>query len=75
MSRFRKKTGVFLAFAQTNTQSLDNTLQLLMDNIKEMSKTEVKDSELKLAKDSIRNSHIFEFATPADIVDSSSLET
>lgn len=66
--RFRKKTGVFLAFAQTNTESADKTLKLLKENIKGMSVAEVESKELKLAKDSIRNSYVFEFATPADIL-------
>ncbi|MBN2039133.1 MAG: insulinase family protein [Spirochaetes bacterium] len=66
--RFRKNTGVFLAYAQTNTDSLDKTLELLVDNIRQMSETQIQDNELSLAKDSIRNSYIFEFATPVDIL-------
>ena len=66
--RFRKNTGVFLAYAQTNTDSLDKTLELLLENIRKMSETEINESELSLSKDSIRNSYIFEFATPIDIL-------
>lgn len=67
--KFRKNTGVFIAFAQTNTESSDDTLSLLIENIEKMTTSEVEDEELKLAKDSIKNSYIFEFATPMDVLD------
>ncbi len=66
--KFRKNTGVFIAFAQTNNESTYDTLSLLIKNIEIMTNSEVKDEELKLAKDSIKNSYIFEFATPADVL-------
>ncbi|MBN2401789.1 MAG: insulinase family protein [Spirochaetes bacterium] len=66
--RFRKHTGVFLAYAQTRSETADTALSLMLENIENMSKYHVKDEELKLAKDSIKNSYIFEFDTPASIL-------
>ncbi len=66
--RFRKNTGIFMAFAQTKNESAEISLALLLDNIDQISKHPVKDEELKLAKDSIRNSYIFEFDSPIGIL-------
>jgi zinc protease len=66
--RFRKNTGIFFAFAQTRNDSADTALSLMLENIEQMSKFQVKNEELKLAKDSIKNSYIFEFDTPANIL-------
>ena len=66
--KFRKNTGVFLAYAQTRSESVDSTLSLMLDNIKKMSDSQVKDDELKLAKNLIKNSYIFEFDTTINIL-------
>jgi len=66
--KFRKKTGVFLAFAQTKTESLDLTLSLLLSNIQIMTEKQVMDDELQWAKESLRNSYIFEFDTYIDLL-------
>jgi zinc protease len=68
VTRFRKKTGVFLAFAQTKNETADTSLSLLLENIDQISKSDVKDHEIKLAKDSIKNSYIFEFDSPINIL-------
>jgi zinc protease len=66
--RFRKNTGIFFAFAQTRNESADTALSLILENIFLMPKLQVKNDELKSAKDSIKNSYIFEFDTPASIL-------
>jgi zinc protease len=66
--RFRKNTGIFFAYAQTRNESADTTLSLLLENIEQMANYQVKNEELKLATDSIKNSYIFEFDTPANIL-------
>jgi len=40
--KFRKNTGVFLAYAQTNDEKADVTLGLLIDNINGMAAESVK---------------------------------
>jgi zinc protease len=66
--RFRKNTGIFLAYAQTRNETADTALSLMLENIEQMSKQQVKNEELKLATDSIKNSYIFEFDTPVNIL-------
>jgi zinc protease len=66
--RFRKNTGIFFAFAQTRNDTVDTALSLMLENIEQISKFQVKNEELKLAKDSIKNSYIFEFDTPSNIL-------
>ncbi len=66
--RFRKKTGIFIAFAQTKNETADTALSLILENIKLMTEQPVSDEELKLTKESIRNSYIFEFDTPENLL-------
>ena len=66
--RFRKNTGIFFAYSQTRNESADTALSLLVENIEQMANYQVKNEELKLAVDSIKNSYIFEFDTPASIL-------
>lgn len=66
--RFRRNTGIFLAYSQTKNETTDLTLSLMLDNIRLMAKDPVSDEELNWTKDSIRNSYIFEFDTPLNVL-------
>ncbi len=66
--RFRKNTGVFIAYAQTRNETADTALSLLLENINIMAKDPVLDDELQWTKESIKNSYIFEFDTPLSIL-------
>ncbi|MFH0975129.1 MAG: pitrilysin family protein [Spirochaetota bacterium] len=66
--RHRKNTGVFLAYAQTKNETADTALSLLLENIEQMAGSTVKKEELQLAKDSVKNSYIFEFDTSINIL-------
>lgn len=66
--KFRKKTGVFIAFAQTKNDTADLALSLILDNIRLISAEPVAAEELKNSKEFIRNSYIFEFDTPQSIL-------
>ncbi len=66
--RFRKNTGIFIAYAQTKNETTDSALSLLLENIELISKDTVSDEELKWTKESIKNSYIFEFDSPMNIL-------
>jgi zinc protease len=66
--RFRKETGLFLAYAQTRDDAAAFTLKLMIDNINEMKTKEVTHDELTWMRLSIENSYIFEFDTPRNIL-------
>ncbi|MCU0821189.1 MAG: insulinase family protein [Spirochaetes bacterium] len=66
--RFRKKTGIFIAFAQTKNETAGTALSLILENIKLITEEPVSDDELKWTKESIRNSYIFEFDTHENLL-------
>ncbi len=67
--KFRKETGVFMAFAQTKNAQAAVTLSLLRDTINGMAGDTVTDDELRWAKASIAQSYIFEFDTALNMLD------
>jgi zinc protease len=66
--RFRRNTGVFLAYAQTKIENADTVLPLLKDTITAMGREKLPASDIRWAKSSISNSYIFRFETPGDIL-------
>ncbi len=68
VARFRRDTGVFMAFAQTKNEQAGLTLSLLLDNIAAMGKSPVTADELEWAGSSIANSYIFDFDTSLKIM-------
>lgn len=66
--RFRKETGLFLAYAQTRNDEAPLTLKLMMENIESMKMNEVAKDELEWMRLSLENSYIFEFDTPRNIL-------
>ncbi len=66
--KFRRDTGVFMAFAQTKNEQAPLALSLLLDNISKMGLKEVKPDELLWAKQSIINSYIFDFDTAIKVL-------
>lgn len=66
--RFRKHTGLFLAYAQTRTDHATVTLKLIMENIAAMKSQKITNEELNWMKLSLENSYIFEFDTPKNIL-------
>ncbi len=66
--RFRKETGLFLAYAQTRNDVAPITLKLILENIESMKTKEVARDELEWMKLSLENSYIFEFDTPRNIL-------
>jgi zinc protease len=61
--KFRRDTGVFMAFAQTKNEQAGIALSLLLENISRMAGENVRAEELHWARQSIINSYIFEFDT------------
>ena len=67
--RQRKDTGVFLAFAQTNTAQSPLTLRLILENMDKIASAPVTADELAWARQSMINSYIFEFETPLAVLE------
>lgn len=66
--RFRKETGLFLAYAQTRNDAAPLTLKLILENIEMMKTKDVSAEELDWMRLSLENSYIFEFDTPRNIL-------
>jgi len=66
--RFRKDTGLFLAYAQTRNELAPLTLKLLEENISLMKEKPVTSGEMSWTRQSLENSYIFEFDTPQNIL-------
>jgi len=58
----------FLIYCGTRNDAVQETIQVILDAIKEMLATEVTDRELESAKNQYLNSYIFKFATVDDII-------
>jgi len=67
--RNRYKTGVFLSFAQTRNEEAGNVLSLMKENIYKMSKEGVSEEELSWARESVKNSYVFNFAKTSDLLE------
>ncbi len=66
--RFRCRSGVFLAYAQTENKSAGEVLSLLTGNINRMSVEAVPAAEIGWAQRAISNSFVFQFDTPLNIL-------
>ena len=66
--RFRYRSGVFLAFAQTENKSAGEVLSLLTGNIGRMTAEPVPAAEIVWAQRAINNSFVFQFDTPLNIL-------
>jgi predicted Zn-dependent peptidase len=64
----RRFTGTFEAETETKSESTVKTISLMTSIIEGVRRAPVTDQELKLAKDSIINSFLFGFTSPASIV-------
>lgn len=58
----------FLIYCGTRNDAVQETIQVILDTIKEMLASEVTDRELESAKNQYVNSYIFKFATVNDII-------
>ncbi len=67
--RQRRDTGMFIAFAQTENKSAGEVLRLLRENIETMAQMPPSREELEWARNSIAASYIFNFDTPANVVE------
>ncbi len=66
--RFRNRTGVFLAYAQTENRNAAEVLAIMNNNIGKLGRARISRNELIWAKRAIRNSFIFQFDTPLNII-------
>lgn len=64
----RYKTGVFLAYAQTDNKTAGEVLSILSKNIDRLSRENMRPAEVDWAKMAISNSYIFQFDTPFNIL-------
>jgi len=68
IARFRKNTGIFLAYAQTGTDTTKKTMNLIDSILKDFAANGPNAEEMKWAKESVLNSYIFEFDSPYSII-------
>ncbi len=66
--RPRYRTGVFLAYAQTENRQAGEVLGLLVGNIERMASEPVAGRELTWAQGAISNAFVFRFDTPMEIL-------
>ncbi len=66
--RSRLLTGVFMAYAQTGPESVNEVVDIMSDNFNRVQKEPVEDSELNWTKSNILNSYVFNFDTPASVL-------
>ncbi len=66
--KFRRNTGVFLAFAQVENKTLGEVLGLVNENIDRISHEKISGAEMEWARKSITNSFVFQFDTPMNIL-------
>ncbi len=66
--RFRRGTGVFMAYAQTEDASANQVLSLMRENIASMSHV-LTGSDLDWAKKSIANRYVFNFDTGFNVLE------
>ncbi len=64
----RRFTGLFTAETETRSGATARTIGQMISIISSVQKAAVTEQELKLAKDSIMNSFLFGFTTPASVV-------
>jgi zinc protease len=64
----RYKTGLFLAYAQTENKNAVEVLSLLTKNLDRLQRENMRQDEIDWAKTAIRNSYIFQFDTPLNIL-------
>ncbi|OHD63585.1 MAG: hypothetical protein A2176_06170 [Spirochaetes bacterium RBG_13_51_14] len=66
--KFRHRTGVFLAYAQTENKTAGDVLSLLAGNIGIISRERVSPGEIDWARRAISNSFVFQFDTPMSVL-------
>jgi zinc protease len=66
--RPRRGTGVFLAYAQTESGYTGEVLGLLVENIERMAREPIRHAELEWARGAIASSFVFRFDSPMKIL-------
>ena len=60
-----QKPGVFLAYSLTQSESTLTALSLVKDEVRKITESELTAGELEIAKQSVVNSYVFNFADPS----------
>ncbi|MFW5771423.1 MAG: M16 family metallopeptidase [Spirochaetota bacterium] len=68
IARYRKNTGIFLAYAQTGTDTTKKTINLIDSILRDFAANGPGVEEIKWAKESVLNSYIFEFDSPYSVI-------
>lgn len=66
-TRFNALEGRFISASGTNYQQANETLKIMMDLIKTFPDL-INDDDIKIAKDALVNSYVFEFSNPSKIL-------
>jgi predicted Zn-dependent peptidase len=60
--------GVFLVFCSTRNDAVQETIEVILNELRALTETEVSERELEAAKNQYLNSYVFKFATVDDII-------
>lgn len=64
----RRLPGLFVTGSETKTASVEQVVEIMQQQMREITETPVSAAELELAKESLINSFVFAFEDPHDIV-------
>ncbi len=66
---YRPEMGSFFALCQTKAETMGQATQMMLDIITKVKDSGITQEEMDMAKESLINSFVFNFATPDQIVD------
>ena len=66
--------GTMFGYCQTKASQLSEALQMMLDIIENVKENGITADEMKLAKESIINSYVFNYDTPSGLVNAIALE-
>jgi predicted Zn-dependent peptidase len=69
----RPHTGVFFAYCQTRASAMSQAVQMMLDIIQGVKDSGITQEEMDMAKESIINSFVFNYATPDQIVNAKAM--
>ncbi len=69
----RPLMGPFFGYCQTKAESMSQALQMILDIIEEVKQKGITAEELDLAKDALINGYVFNYDTPAKLVNAKAM--
>ncbi|SYZ74557.1 putative Peptidase M16 domain protein [Candidatus Zixiibacteriota bacterium] len=70
---YRPEMGSFFAICQTKAETMGEATRMMLDIINQVKDSGITQQEMDMAKESLINSFVFNYATPDQIVDASAI--